>query len=346
MVHVKLFLMRHSRSCSNLARDNATTEEETRASQQIRDPALSQIGLAMARSYGPRLQAKLRDMGLNPDTALLGSSYLRRARETIAALFPDREYHLFSHFKEYGNIPENTPAGILYQKPNFKRFIQHVSEVQADTGATEFVIVGHGSFLRYDAWASLSKTPHKRFGNLDGFLIEADMEDGYLKNLQRRDVPHRATIPTPTNTDGCLVPQPLPPAKIAARTKRMARGRKTQKQSKTQKQRGGSCRQTGGGSMPLAYFKDGAQFMGTYAEPTGVGIGVGSGSMIRDPITQTGGRRRTQKQHGGFSPSVMGSFLSTGSRLVPVAAYMGYKLWTGKKTHKTNKTRKARRTRR
>ena len=330
--------MRHSRSCSNLARDNATTEEETNASQQIRDPALSQIGLAMARSYGPRLQAKLRDMGLNPETALLGSSYLRRARETIAALFPDREYLLFSHFKEYGDIPENTPAGILYQKPNFKRFMQHVSEVQADTGATEFVIVGHGSFLRVDAWASLNQRRHKRFSNLDGFLIEADMEAGHLKNIQLRDVPHRATIPTPTNTDGCLVPQPLPPAKIAARTKRMAR-RGTQKQ-----QHRGSRRQTGGGSMPLAYFKDGAQFVGTYAEPTGVGIGVGSGNMIRAPITQTGGRRTQKQQHGGFSPSVMGSFVEVGTRLVPVAAYMGYKLWTGKKTRQTRKNRKARKT--
>lgn len=322
--------MRHSRSCSNLVRHNATTEEETRASQQIRDPALSQIGLAMARSYGPRLQVKLRAMGLNPDNATLGSSYLRRARETIAALFPDREYHLFSHFKEYGDIPENTPAGTMYQMPNFKRFMQHISEVQEDTGATEFVIVGHGSFLRVNAWASLSKTPHKRFSNLDGFLIEADMEGGYLKNVQLRDVPHHATIPTPTSTDGCVVPQPLPPAKIAARTKRMA-GRKTQKQRKQQ----------GGGSMPLAYFKDGAQFVNTYADPTGVGMGDGSSTMIRGSISQTGGRR-SQKQQGGFSPSVMGSFVNMGTRLVPVAAYMGYKLWNNK-SHKTRKTRKTRR---
>jgi broad specificity phosphatase PhoE len=339
MVHVKIFLMRHSRSCSNLARDNATTEEQKNASQQIRDPALSQIGLAMARSYGPRLAAKLRSLGfsLQSDTAILGSSYLRRARETIAALFPNRTYHLFSHFKEYGDIPENTPAGILYQKPNFKRFMQHISEVQVDTGATEFVIVGHGSFLRVDAWASLSPTLHKRFSNLDGFLIEADMESGHLKNIQLRDVPHRATIPTPTSTDGCLVPQPLPPAKIAARTKRMVhRGRKSQKQKQKQHN------QKGGGSMPLAYFKDGAQFMGTYAEPTGVGIGVGSGSMIRDPITQTGGRRTQKQQQGGFSPSVMGSFVEVGTRLVPVAAYMGYKLWTGKK-NKSRRTRKGRR---
>lgn len=333
MVHVKIFLMRHSRSCSNLARDNATTEEEKNASQQIRDPSLSRIGLAMARAYGPRLQASLRAAGLNPNSALLGSSYLRRARETIAALFPDREYLLFSHFKEYGDIPENTPAGILYQKPNFKRFMQHVSDVQAATGATEFVIVGHGSFLRVDAWASLNQTPHKRFSNLDGFLIEADMEAGHLKNIQLRDIPHRATIPTPTSTDGCLVPQPLPPAKIAAGTRRMGLRRKHQTHKRqTRKQRGG-------GSMPLAYFKDGAQFTGTYAEPTGVGIGVGSGNMIRAPIIQTGGRRTQKQQHGGFSPSVMGSFVNVGTRLVPVAAYMGYQLWTGKQ-HRARQTRR------
>jgi len=110
----------------------------------------------------------------------------------------------------------------------------------------------------------------------------------------------------------------------------------------TQKQKHrGSRRQTGGGSMPLAYFKDGAQFVGTYADPTGVGIGVGSGNMIRAPITQTGGRH-TRKQQGGFSPSVMGSFVNVGTRLVPVAAYMGYKLWN-KEPRKTRKTRKTRR---
>ena len=202
MVHVKIFLMRHSRSCSNLVRHYATTDAQTEASQQISDPALSRIGLAMARSYGPRLQASLRAAGLNPDTAILGSSYLRRARETIAALFPNQTYHLFSHFKEHGAIPENTPAGaVVYQRPNFKLFMQHVADVQKTTGATEFVIVGHGSFLRNDAWTSLSSSPHKRFGNLDGFLIEADMESGHLKNMRLRDIPHRATIPMPTSTD-------------------------------------------------------------------------------------------------------------------------------------------------
>ncbi len=290
----------------------------------------------MARAYGPRLQASLHAAGLNPDTAILGSSYLRRARETIAALFPNKTYHLFSHFKEHGNIPENTPAGTLYQRPNFKRFMQHVADVQKTTGATEFVIVGHGSFLRNDAWASLSSAPHRRFGNLDGFLIEADMEGGYLKNMQLREIPHRATIPTPTSTDACVVPQPLPPAKIATGTRRMVRhSRKSQsRKQQTRKQRGG-------GSMPLAYFKDGAQFAGTYAEPTGVGIGVGSGNMIRAPITQTGGRRtcRRRPQHGGFSPSVMGSFVNVGTRLVPVAAYMGYQLWTGKQ-HRARQTRR------
>lgn len=91
--------------------------------------------------------------------------------------------------------------------------------------------------------------------------------------------------------------------------------------------------------MPLAYFKDGAQFTGTYAEPTGVGIGVGSGNMIRAPIIQTGGRRTQKQQHGGFSPSVMGSFVNVGTRLVPVAAYMGYQLWTGKQ-HRARQTRR------
>lgn len=100
-----------------------------------------------------------------------------------------------------------------------------------------------------------------------------------------------------------------------------------------------SLAQIGGGvNMPLAYFLDGAQMNGTYPEPTGTGLAATSNSWVRAPLSQTGGRRGTRKQQGGFSPSIMGSFVANGARLIPAAGYMGYRMF-----EKASKTRKGRR---
>jgi hypothetical protein len=91
--------------------------------------------------------------------------------------------------------------------------------------------------------------------------------------------------------------------------------------------------------MPLAYFQDGAQMRGTFGEPTGMGLAGSGAGWVRTPLVQTGGR--TRKQRGGFSPSVMGAFATNGARLMPLAAYLGYKMHKNQK--KTRKTRRSRR---
>ena len=91
--------------------------------------------------------------------------------------------------------------------------------------------------------------------------------------------------------------------------------------------------------MPLAYYQDGAQMRGTYAEATGVGLGVSTNSMARTGIQQTGGRRQQQQQEGGFSPSIMGPVVQNGMSLLPVASYMGYKMLKGRKSgHKGSRS--------
>lgn len=123
-------------------------------------------------------------------------------------------------------------------------------------------------------------------------------------------------------------------------------------------------RKQSGGGLPLAYFRDGAQMAGTYAEPTGVGLAGSAGAWVRAPLSMQGGsRRRTRRQQrvqqqggfspsqnemgynrqqGGFSPSIMGSFAANGAALLPIAAYMGFKMWkNGKRsTRKGSKSRK------
>jgi hypothetical protein len=105
--------------------------------------------------------------------------------------------------------------------------------------------------------------------------------------------------------------------------------RKTRKQKL---QRGGAT------SLPLAWYQQGAQFQGTVADPTGVGLAGASATWVRSALPAQGGgsmsttgqgggrRRKTRRQQkGGFTPSVMGAgFAEVGMRLLPAAAYMGY----------------------
>jgi hypothetical protein len=91
--------------------------------------------------------------------------------------------------------------------------------------------------------------------------------------------------------------------------------------------------QHGGASMPLAYYQDGAQMRGTYADPTGVGLAGSTATMARTGISQTGGRRCQNggkqsgcRQNGGFAPSIMGQMVVNSAYLTPVASYMGYRL--------------------
>ena len=112
---IQLVLIRHSKSCSNYMRYLAGTYDYNNplvsASQTIRDPKLSAVGVRMARAYRPILQATLREKGIDLDTAVIGSSALGRAKHTAALLFPDHPRQVMPYFTEHGDIPENTPRG-------------------------------------------------------------------------------------------------------------------------------------------------------------------------------------------------------------------------------------------
>lgn len=95
--------------------------------------------------------------------------------------------------------------------------------------------------------------------------------------------------------------------------------------------------QRGGASMPLAYYQDGAQMRGTYGEPTGVGYGAATNTMVRSAIQQTGGRRYARNQDGGFVPSIMGPVVQNGMYLMPVASFMGYKMMKKGKRSKSSR---------
>jgi len=93
--------------------------------------------------------------------------------------------------------------------------------------------------------------------------------------------------------------------------------------------------------MPLAYFQDGAQMRGTEGSETGVGLAGMSSGFVREALIQTGGKRRTLR--GGFSPSVMGAFAANGARLIPLAAYMGYKMYSNDSGSHHRRTKKSKR---
>jgi hypothetical protein len=79
---------------------------------------------------------------------------------------------------------------------------------------------------------------------------------------------------------------------------------------RAKKQRG--YNQNGGAAtgMPLAYFQDGAQMRGTYAEPTGVGLAGSTNTMARVGISQTGG-----KQNGGAATSMPLAYFQDGAQM-------------------------------
>ena len=197
MRDITLVMVRHSKSCSNYVRDIAGTHDTAHplvaASQQIRDPALSTHGTVMARAYGPSLRARLHSQGVSLEgpTVAIGSSGLRRARETAGLLFPavpDRSLARFPHIKEFGNIPENTPGRLRRDRPDFRAFLRHLHDLPQST----FIVVAHGSFLRSEAWPIVSprRPTHSRFGNLDAFVVRAGLtEDGRLMCPRTTDLP-------------------------------------------------------------------------------------------------------------------------------------------------------------
>jgi len=345
MGRIQLFLMRHSTSCSNLVREN-----ETHLSQRIRDPELSVEGQRLAERYRPHLQKRLQAAGFDVETAIIASSTLQRAKQTAVFVFGKKPIPL-PCFKENGAIPENTPAAHAYTPPCWKRFSDHIAELlEKSPKTTAVAAVGHGSYLR-SLWPILTGHARtSRLNNLDGILLDVDVRGRSLHILGHKEI--RCPFHVSTKKDRCSVTDTR---KIAALRRGMTR----------KGQRGGN----GSAGMNQAFFRDGAQMPGRFSEPTGVGLAGTSSSWVRSPLNQTGGaRRRTVKrssnsrhsqeggfgsrarrgrhslrahsQNGGFSASIMGAFAANGARLLPVAAYMGYKMYSNSKT-KTKKRARA-----
>jgi hypothetical protein len=274
----------------------------------------------MAVSYGPTLQTKLRDLGIDLDTATIGSSALARAKETAALLFPHHKDHLhvMPHFTEHGAIPENTPTGGLNHKPDWTAFLKHLAKLPGH----QFVIVGHGSYLK-------SVTGHSTFKNLEAVMLDGILSPSGKLTSVTVSIPYTGSVEATAPGDKCVLSAALT-KEIATHTRKMpARKTHRKRHVSRRKQHSRTARKQQGGSynMPLAYFHNGAQFHGTTADPTGVGIGNAGGEWARSPIQQTGG----SKQCGGFPPSIMGSFAANGLKYaLPMASYSGYKLFTRK----------------
>jgi hypothetical protein len=105
------------------------------------------------------------------------------------------------------------------------------------------------------------------------------------------------------------------------------------------------CMKGGASAAPLSYLNP------KYVEPSGsegVNRLISEPLLARPALNHTGGKRSTcgkrnkrkstkTRRRGGFYPSVMGSFLSNGARLLPPTAVQGYRMLRNyKKSRKTN----------
>jgi broad specificity phosphatase PhoE len=236
-----LIFIRHAPSESNLMRDQGLD------GSQLRDPGLSREGEVAVEAYGPALRKRLKAEGVNLDTAVYASSSLRRARQTVAALFPGKHSMILSFFGENGNIPENTPAGEKYMKPDMNRILDHLAALTILHNNKDIIVVGHGSFLTSTVWPAFSKKPHEKFRNLDAFIV---------KDTKVKDLPIRMVL-------------------------RKTRS-KSRKARKSRSQRRTRMNQRGG--FPLAMYQSGAQLDGTSPTMTGRDLVTSTDVMVRSGL--------------------------------------------------------------
>ena len=83
-MNLRIFFMRHSKSCSNMLRENetATGFRLKDVSQKIRDAPLSEKGVEMARAYKAKLTTVLSSIGILTPETYIGASELTRAQQT------------------------------------------------------------------------------------------------------------------------------------------------------------------------------------------------------------------------------------------------------------------------
>lgn len=318
MPRIKLFLMRHSKSCCNHIRHDKGTADIP-LSQKIRDPALSTEGQRVAKLYGPILRNRLNKAGFDVENAIIASSQLKRAKQTASLVF-NRASRPLNYFAENGAIPENTPAGAAYTAPDWNKFVQQLAAITKDGDSV--VVVGHGSYLG-SLWPKLTGSARKtRLNNLDGILLDISVSSAGITVHKHQEL--ACSLHAKDSGDTCTVADNQ---KIAVLSK-MKGGKRTRRRQRSQRRSTSQKSQRGG--MSLGYHQAGAQFQGTSAYPTGTqSMFPTDGPMVRAPLNQT----------GGFSPAIMGSFASNGAKLIPIATYMGYRMFSNKKKGTTS-TRK------
>jgi broad specificity phosphatase PhoE len=146
------------------------TKEEIEQSRNVRDPPLTDFGQQACLWYRSVLPARLRAIGVDPHASVLGSSRLLRAQETAKDLFPGKDLVIFSSLGENGAVPENTPRGMQYRPPSWEGFLRELHALAIHEGATDFIVVAHGSFIRQSISAILGEQVPP-LSNLDGYAL-------------------------------------------------------------------------------------------------------------------------------------------------------------------------------
>jgi len=182
---VRLFVMRHGRSLSNMLRDphslgRQATKEDVEQSQNVPDPPLTQFGQRACRWYRWVLPTRLRALGIDSRACAVGCSRLLRAQQTAEDLFPSKDLVIFSSLGEDGDVPENTPRGMQYRRPSWKGFLGELRSLALREGVRDFVVVAHGTFIQRSISDVLGEDVPPP-SNLDGYALElSSRADGSL----------------------------------------------------------------------------------------------------------------------------------------------------------------------
>ena len=303
---IRICIIRHSKSGSNLLKEQGLN------GQGLRDPGLTVLGSKAAHEYSPRLQKILEDNGFDIENTTVGASPLRRAQETAHSLFPNNTIHVFGQLNEHGDIPENIPLCNTSTRKGWIHFLKWLDTTypSSSEGVHSIIAVGHRTFFRREVLKPLRK--NIPMNNMDAAILEYDGD----KTKFIKHIFYDKKIPTNGDRYISTIRNICTKNNGHSSMKHRNQKRRTQK---------------GGGSLPLAYFQDGAQTYGRSDVPTGAGMGATNTSWVREPMIQRGGARKSCKcQRGGFPPAIMGQFVENGLSLIPAAGYMLYH--SGKKT--------------
>jgi hypothetical protein len=129
--NLKIFFLRHAKSCSNMLRKDYDLEV---ASQQLRDPPLSTQGIAHAQLYTRAIAESLARLEFRVEDAVIASSELIRAQQTARILFgAEKTLHILPYLAESGDIPENTRRNGREQIAELRRTLEPLFPVVSES---------------------------------------------------------------------------------------------------------------------------------------------------------------------------------------------------------------------